>query len=187
MVISCQMARAHPDRKTAKARLRGAASPAFLLTQVGSHAAEVFARRLKPTGLTPPHAGVLRAIAASEGQSQQALSRALSVVPSKLVQLLDELESRGLVERRNHPRDRRTYALHLTRKGQEMLDEIGHVAREHQNALFAALSQTERDQLASLLLRVARQQRLAAGVHPGFRRLGRKQGGQADVSPRDLN
>jgi DNA-binding MarR family transcriptional regulator len=178
MVTSCQMARPHHDRKTAKAPLRGAASPAFLLTQVGSHAAAAFTRRLKPTGLTPPHAGVLRAIAASEGQSQQALSRALSVVPSKLVQLLDELENRGLVERRNHPRDRRTYALHLTRKGREMLDEIGRVAREHQNALFAALSELERGHLASLLLRVVRQQGLVFGVHPGFRRLGRKQGGR---------
>jgi DNA-binding MarR family transcriptional regulator len=153
---------------------RGAASAGFLVAQVGAHAATRFAERLSTLALTPAHAGILRAIDSSQGPSQQALCQLLAVVPSRLVALLDELETRGLVERRDHPEDRRTYALYLTGKGRDTLQAIGRIAREHQEALCAALNAHERDQLAALLRRIADQQGLTPGVHPGFRRLGRK-------------
>jgi DNA-binding MarR family transcriptional regulator len=111
-------------------------------------------------------------IGASAGRSQQELGKLLSIAPSRLVGLVDELEERGLVERREHLEDRRSYALHLTGKGRELLEAIGRVAREHQEGLCAALNAEEREQLISLLLRIAEQQGLTPGVHPGFSRLG---------------
>ena len=54
---------------------------------------------------------------------------------------------------------------------QEVLQSIGPLARAHQDALLSALSPDERDLLASLLMRVADQQGLRPGVHPGFARL----------------
>jgi hypothetical protein len=41
-------------------------------------------------------------------------------------------------------------------------------SREHQDALLSALSREERDRLADLLLRIADQQGLVRGVHPGY-------------------
>jgi hypothetical protein len=61
--------------------------------------------------------------------------------------------------------------LQLTVKGKDVLQSIGPVAREHQEALLAALNTEERGVLASLLLRVADHQGLRRGVHPGFARL----------------
>jgi DNA-binding MarR family transcriptional regulator len=151
--------------------LRGAASPAFLLAQVGAHAAAKFAERLEPLGLTPAHAGILRLVLASAGLSQQALGAELRVLPSRLVALIDELEHRGWVERRDHPGDRRSYALHLTEAGRDLLAAVGRAAREHQKSLCAALNDTERATLASLLERIAQEQGLRPGVHPGFSRL----------------
>jgi DNA-binding MarR family transcriptional regulator len=151
---------------------RGVFSPAFLIAQVGAHAAAKFAERIEAIGLTPAHAGVLRLLqGGSEGLSQQALGSELRVLPSRLVVLIDELEERGLVERRDHPTDRRSYALYLTDKGQEALKTIGRLAREHQEHLCAALNEKEREQLASLLRRIAEEQGLRPGVHPGFSRL----------------
>ncbi len=77
----------------------------------------------------------------------------------------------ALVQRLENPRDRRIYLLQLTEQGKEVLQSIGRVAREHQEALLAALKTEERDLLVSLLSRVADQQRLRPGVHPGFARL----------------
>jgi DNA-binding MarR family transcriptional regulator len=77
-----------------------------------------------------------------------------------------------MVERRDQPDDRRSYALHLTQQGQQALAAIGTIARQHQEALCAALSGPEREALASLLLRIAEEQGLRRGVHPGYR-LGR--------------
>jgi hypothetical protein len=53
------------------------------------------------------------------------------------------------------------------------LKRIAQVAREHQQALCAALTDTEREQLAHLLKRIADEQGLRPGVHPGFGRLAR--------------
>ena len=150
---------------------QGLSSPAFLLAQVGAHAAAQFGDRLLPLGLTPAHAGLLRVIARSPGASQQDVAATLGMYPSRLVALVDELEERRLVERRSNPGDRRTYSLLLTADGQRTLTDIGRVAREHQDALLAALSGEERDILAALLLRVAAQQGLKPGVHPGFARM----------------
>jgi DNA-binding MarR family transcriptional regulator len=149
----------------------GAASPAFLLAQVGAHAAAKFAERLSAVNLSPPHAGILRVVHTSGGISQQSLAEHLRILPSRLVVLIDELEERGMVERRADPADRRSYALHLSDKGRDTIKAIGRVARDHQDALLASLSTQERDLLASLLLRVADQQGLRPGVHPGFARL----------------
>ena len=149
----------------------GAASPAFLLAQVGAQAAAQFAERLIPLGLAPAHAGLLRLVHASEGQSQQTLCVKLGIAPSRLVALVDDLEQRGLVVRSDHPRDRRSYAVYLTDDGRNALKSIGRIAREHQDVLCAALNADERVQLASLLTRIANQQGLTAGVHPGLGRI----------------
>src|SRR5262245_46769794 len=154
-------------------RIRGADSPAFLLAQVGGHAAAGFAKRMETLGLTPADAGTLRIVQAKEGISQQALGTELGVAPSRLVALIDDLEQRGLLERRDQPDDRRSYGLYLRSKGGAVLKRIAHVAREHQRALCAALTDVERDQLAALLKRIADEQGLRPGVHPGFSRLAR--------------
>jgi len=101
---------------------------AFLLAQVGQHAADMFAERISPEGLTPAQAGILAAISAEPGQSQQALSNHFGVLPSRMVAFLDDLEERGYVERRRNPTDRRLHALHLTAEGaalRELREEVG--------------------------------------------------------------
>ncbi len=57
-------------------------------------------------------------------------------------------------------------------KGISTLQVVGRIAREHQEKLLTALSPEEQRQLADLLKRVAAQQRLLKGVHPGFRAIG---------------
>lgn len=145
---------------------------AFLLSQVGAHSANVFADRLAPLNLVPPHVGILTVIKQADGLSQQALGEKLGVFPSRLVGLIDELEKRSLVERRNNPADRRSYALYLTRAGEEALQQIARIAHEHQSALCAALDDAEKAQLANLLSKIANQQQLTPGVHPGYRKIG---------------
>jgi DNA-binding MarR family transcriptional regulator len=148
------------------------ASIGYLLSQVGAHAAGRFADLLEPLGLKPPHVGILRTLDLADGLSQQALGETLKVFPSRLVGLLDELEGRGLVERRDRPGDRRSYALFVTDAGREALKQIVRVARQNQDDLLAALDDSEREQLAGYLRRIAKQQGLTPGVHPGWKLMG---------------
>ena len=164
----------HNGRSQSDSEQKRRGSTAFLLAQVGAHAAGKFGERLTSLRLTRPHAGILRLIGLSPGLSQQELARRLGMLPSQLVALLDELQERGLIERRQDAGDRRTYALHLTTLGRHTTELIGHIAREHDDAICAALNMDERRQLKALLSRIAEQQGLSPGVHPGYRRLGKK-------------
>jgi DNA-binding PadR family transcriptional regulator len=85
-----------------------------------------------------------------------------------VVALVDDLEHRGLAERRRDPVDRRAYTLYLTPQGRELLAELQHVAEEDEAELLTALNASERSQLISLLQRVAESQGLTAGVHPNL-------------------
>jgi DNA-binding MarR family transcriptional regulator len=160
----------------------GPAGVAFLVAQVGGLAAARFAERLQPLGMDPPQAGLLRAIAGTPGLSQQALSTHLGLLPSRLVALVDALETEGLVERRRNPRDRRHHALFVTPLGEERLAARGRRARAHGESLLEPLSERERATLARLLRKVADHHELTPGVHPGYRWLGSSRaGGENDA------
>jgi len=143
---------------------------AFLLAQIGAHAAARFAERIKTLDLTPAQAGLLRLIMREPGQSQQAVAAKLGTPPSRLVLLVDGLEERGLIERRRDPADRRHYALYLTDAGSRfLLQEIAPVGAAHEDEICAGLAPDERAQLHALLERIAEHQGLIPGVHPGYR------------------
>ncbi|MFJ6215943.1 MarR family winged helix-turn-helix transcriptional regulator [Streptomyces sp. NPDC092296] len=142
---------------------------AFLLAQLGAHAAGLFAERASAIGLTPAQAGLLRLLARTPGRSQRQLADDLGMPPSRFVPFADELEERGLIERRRNPTDRRLYALHLTEGGSELLARLREVAQAHEQQVCQALAPDEHQQLTALLRRIAAQQGLSAGVHPGYR------------------
>jgi DNA-binding MarR family transcriptional regulator len=140
---------------------------AFLLSQLGSHSSRLWQERLAPLGLDPRHVVLLRHVAAEEGRSQQALGEALRIPPSRMVALVDAMEQRDLLRRQANPHDRRVRTLHLTGEGRRLLGEVMEVSAEHERQLCAGLRAAERERLIALLSRLAAQQGLVEGVHPG--------------------
>ena len=155
-----------PDEVDAGEVLAG--SVGFLLSKLGMTSAHRFAETLEPLGIDPRHFGILRIVAMTEGQSQQQLGDALHVPPSRMVALIDDVEGRGLVERRRNPRDRRAHALHLTAKGRRVYDEALEIATAYEERLCAGLSERERAQLLGLLHKLAAAEHTPAGSHPGM-------------------
>jgi DNA-binding MarR family transcriptional regulator len=154
---------------------RQRANIAFLAAQLGAYAAERFGERAAALGFTRPQAGLLRLISREPGQSQQAVARVLGTPPSRLVALVDDLEERGLVERRRNPDDRRNYELHLTASGHQAMKDLDQAAAEHEEAISAPLTPAERAELNSLLAKLAAGHGLVPGIHPGYRHLGGKE------------
>jgi DNA-binding MarR family transcriptional regulator len=140
---------------------------AFLLSQLGYYSSRRWKARLAPLGLDPRQVMVLRRLADDEGRSQQVLGDALQIPPSRMVALVDALEQRGLLMRRPSPSDRRVRTLHLTKEGRRLLGEIMEISVEHEQQLCRGLQPAERGQLLTLLNRLAAEQGLAEGVHPG--------------------
>lgn len=141
----------------------------FLLSQLGFHGAARLAERLRPLGIGPRHYGLLSHLAAADGQSQQQLADAMGIHRNQMVGLIDDLEARGLIERRRHRSDRRAHAIHLAPAARDLLAKAQQAADEHEAELLAPLGESERQQLIALLSRIAEHAGLPAGVHPGLR------------------
>ena len=147
---------------------RAPSSVAFLLSQVGIHASQRFARRIAEIDLQPPQFRVMNMVDAVEGRSQQAIAETIGAPPSRMVAIVDELEARGLIERRPHPGDRRVHALYLTAAGRRLLARGRKIALEHEEELMKGLSAADRRRLVALLQKVVDEQGIGSGVHPGL-------------------
>jgi DNA-binding MarR family transcriptional regulator len=143
-------------------------SLAFLLSQVGLHAARRFAERMQEIDLSPSLFRVLNLVDAAEGRSQQAIGQAIEVPASRMVALVDELERRGLVERRPDPEDRRIRALFLTKDGRQTLARGREIAASHERDLTQGMPAADRRQLIDLLRQIVDRQTIGEGVHPGL-------------------
>src|SRR5919204_5299491 len=124
-----------------------ASAPGFLLSWNGQRIAHKFATALEPLGLRPHHFGVMTLIEAHPGSAQQELVTRSLIDPSSMVAVIDELEERGLAERRPHPRDRRKRAVHLTARGRRTLERARTAAIETAEEVFAPLDEEERETL----------------------------------------
>jgi len=144
-------------------------SVAFMLSSLGYTISRSFHGILGPLSLEPGEFALLRAVSANEGESQNALADRLHISPSWMVAIVDELEGRGLLERKPHARDRRVRNLHLTAKGTKLLRQAEQEAHRFDADVASALSEREIGQLLELLDRVAAQLELEPGAHAALR------------------
>ncbi len=114
-----------------------------------------------PGCLRPRHLNALNLIGERGPLSQHALGEALSLDPSNVVGLLNELEERGLITRERDPADRRRHIVSLAPGGKAELAATGERLVGVEDDLLRALSPDERATLHDLLTRVAR------GAPPG--------------------
>jgi DNA-binding MarR family transcriptional regulator len=105
-------------------------------------------------GLSPGRVGLLIYIDANPGVTQSRLAEAVERDRSSMVGVLDQLEARGLIERRRG-KDRRTNGLWLTRAGRVLLARALRGIARHEKRIAAHLSAAERRRLLELLGRIS--------------------------------
>src|SRR4051794_35830013 len=127
----------------------------FLLSWNGQRIAARFAAALEPLGLRPPHFGVMRLLDAAPGSTQNELVQGSMIDPSTMVKVIDELEARGLAERRVDAKDRRRREVHLTASGRRTLKRATAIAGRTAEETLAPLSARERETLRTLLRKLA--------------------------------
>jgi DNA-binding MarR family transcriptional regulator len=140
-------------------------SVGFTLSSLGYAVARGFTAVLAPLEIEPRDFALLRALAAAEGDSQQAIGERLGIPASRMVGFIDAHEAQGMIERRHDPADRRVHALHLTDAGRELLARAFAIAVAYEQELCGGLSSQEREQLLELLARVSSRLGLNPGVH----------------------
>jgi len=120
------------------------------LARVGRRAADI---TLEPGGLRPRHLIALKLLSERGPASQQALAESLSLDPSNVVGLLNELEERGLITRRRDSADRRRHIVELSPRGKKELCGAYERLRRVDDDLLSPLSAQERATLYDLLVR----------------------------------
>ena len=120
-----------------------------------------FAQTLGEFDVTPGLFGVLVIIDANSGLKQSELARAAHLDRSTVVSVIDNLERRGLVERRAADNDRRSNALVLTPDGAALLKKLKRRVNEHEKRLVQHLTEDERQTLVTLLQRIFPEHRVA--------------------------
>jgi MarR family transcriptional regulator, temperature-dependent positive regulator of motility len=128
----------------------------------------LWAARLASAGLlecTKPQYALLRSALAYPGLDQAAAGAYTGTDKSTVVALVDRLERRGLLRRAEDPGDRRRRRLFLTDAGEDFVRAAIPVVDQLSHDLLARLSDTERETLVPILLKLAGE--AAAPTVPG--------------------
>ena len=104
--------------------------------------------------VTPGLFGVLVIIESNPDLKQSELARATHLDRSTVVTVIDNLERRGLVERRVALHDRRSNAIRLTDAGSALLKKLKRQVAQHEKRLMANFSTAERETFIRLLQKV---------------------------------
>jgi DNA-binding MarR family transcriptional regulator len=137
---------------------------AFLLSQLGEHSSRLWRGKVQTLGIDAQQLVVLRLVGATADLTQREVAKHMRLPPSRLVAVVDELESAGLLRRRRSSTDRRANALLLTGSGRRLVARAMGISREHEAALTLALNDRQRKELVRLLSRIAAAEDLPQGV-----------------------
>jgi DNA-binding MarR family transcriptional regulator len=113
--------------------------PALLMTKLGN---EVLARAEGPLaalGLSGRQYSLLAVLDTDSPESQLELANLCGLMPAQVVPVLDEMESRGLVERRRSETDRRRSVVRATDAGRELLAQADALGESIMDVLFGHL------------------------------------------------
>lgn len=91
---------------------------------------QLFGRAVQPLGLTIIEWYILRALFERDGQHASELARAVGRAATSFTPNLDKLQTKGYIERRPDPTDRRAVHIYLTDKAQEIRDSVTTTAQE---------------------------------------------------------
>jgi DNA-binding MarR family transcriptional regulator len=123
----------------------------FLLAKAYQRAWAVMKEEIDPYDLTPPQFALLSFLWQQDGLTQAELSEKGQIDRSTIGGLIDRLERNGLLERRQHPQDRRAYRIYLTEQGKEMENTLSACAERSLQRITAGMSEPEVVELRRLL------------------------------------
>ena len=106
-----------------------------------------------PFGITGQQYNVLRILRGSEPRGLPTLTIAERMIESTpgITRMIDRLEAKGLVKRKNHPHDRRSIYCRITDEGLELLQKLDKPIEKANRDAFRGLDSTALEQLVELL------------------------------------
>jgi DNA-binding MarR family transcriptional regulator len=116
---------------------------------------QLYARAIEPLGINDQQLFILAALANLGPQVEAHLSQPLNIDKATMVGLINELETKGLVQRQVHPTDRRAVLVALTEEGRQMLLRGFEISDQYTAKFFKGLSSDEQELLQKILRQLA--------------------------------
>ncbi len=126
----------------------------YTITDVGRLLRTVFERRVRAFGLTRAQWLVIARVHRRPGLSQSEVADLLEIEKAPAGRLIDRMQAKGWVERRDDRSDRRINRLHLTAEGERLHAAIWPIAEASVDDALGDLSAKEQRQLTALMTRV---------------------------------
>lgn len=112
--------------------------------------------RVSAYGLTVLQYTTLSVLGRRGALSNAQLARRAYMSPQAMSEVIDALESKGLISRSPHPNHRRVYPATLTAKGKRVLDACEALVDEMEQEMLEGLTDDERQALRTSLIHAVR-------------------------------
>lgn len=129
-------------------------SAGFMMGVTYRKISQLFMQRLKPFDITPEQWLVLYCVREQDGMIQKDIAAKSYKDKPTTTRILDVLESKGMVVRQPGESDRRSFIVHATEKGKELIDETEALERKAVEDATAGINHAEYDLLIELLHRI---------------------------------
>ena len=106
---------------------------------------------LEPWHVTPSQSRALNVLERHSALRPGELAEHLHIAPRSATEVVDDLQERGLVERRPDPADRRATLVALTAAGAEVGEAIRAARQAEADRFFGSLSEQDRAELTRIL------------------------------------
>jgi len=101
--------------------------------------------------ITPEQWGVLNCLWEEDGQTQTEIAERILKDKTNLTRMLDIMEREELLERRPHEKDRRSYRIYLTLKGEKLKENLIPIAMKINKVAIQSLILKEREVFKRLM------------------------------------
>lgn len=143
------------DSSITPAAQRARADPAARLGYLLKHARATYLRvatqALAPLGVSHPEWAAMIRFGDDVQRSQAEVAQLLGIDRTSMVAVIDQLERKGLVQRRPHGADRRKNIVELTAAGRDLEQRAWLLIEDCERQLLAPLGSPGADQLRSAL------------------------------------
>ncbi len=96
---------------------------------------EIYKQETQEIGLAVIEWYLLRVLYDQDGQMANQLAKAVGRAATSFTPILDQIERKGLIERRTHPTDRRSVKIYLTAKGKALQPQVNAIAERIEKRL----------------------------------------------------
>lgn len=134
----------------------------YRLRRLSNHISSSFASRVEKHGISVPQWVALRVLFGHDSLPLKSLVMRIGVDQGSLSRMVDRLKERGLVLRKEDPKDRRSVAISLSKTGRQLVPRLAREADENDRAFFGKLSFKERKEFETILLTLLAQNKAAS-------------------------